>query len=136
HPALFTFLPATSVAAIFTGGGIPVADPAVHPQGRPARPGDVISLFGTGFGATQPPVAAGAIVEQAIWLKDPIRVFVDGIMLAPEDVLYAGLSPGSISGLYQFNIRLPQTVSAGDVEVIIEIGGIRTQPGVTIPVAR
>ncbi len=27
--------------------------------------------------------------------------------LASSDVLYAGLSPGSISGLYQFNVRIP-----------------------------
>ncbi|MCP5113823.1 MAG: hypothetical protein GY953_23575 [bacterium] len=128
HPGLFTFPFSTSVAAIFPQTGVPVTEE------NPISPGAVVSLFGTGFGATDPPFAAGAIVDRVAWLRDPIRVFVDGIMLPPEDVLYAGLSPGSISGLYQFNIRIPLTVSAGNVSVEIEIGGVRTQAGVTLPV--
>jgi uncharacterized protein (TIGR03437 family) len=49
-------------------------------------------------------------------------------------VLYAGLSPGSISGLYQFNVRIPAGTPSGNVPVTIAIGGISTQSGVTIPV--
>jgi uncharacterized protein (TIGR03437 family) len=49
-------------------------------------------------------------------------------------VLYAGLAPQAISGLYQFNLRIPINVPSGDIEVVITIGGHRTQMGTTIPI--
>jgi uncharacterized protein (TIGR03437 family) len=55
-------------------------------------------------------------------------------MLASSDILYAGLSPGSISGLYQFNVKIPSTTPSGDVPVTITIGGFQTQSGATIPI--
>jgi len=54
--------------------------------------------------------------------------------LTPQDVLYAGLSPGSINGLYQFNVRVPASAPDGDVPASIAIGGFQTQSGTTIPV--
>jgi uncharacterized protein (TIGR03437 family) len=54
--------------------------------------------------------------------------------LAQDDIIYAGLSPGSISGLYQINVRVPVTTPDGDIPVEVEIGGMRTQPGAFIPV--
>ena len=36
----------------------------------------------------------------------PVTVTIGGTTLAASDVLYAGLSPGSITGLYQFNVRI------------------------------
>jgi uncharacterized protein (TIGR03437 family) len=67
-------------------------------------------------------------------LSNSITVTMGGTTLAPSDVLYAGLSPGSISGLYQFNIRIPSTGSTGEVPVTISIGGSETQAGATIPI--
>ena len=61
---------------------------------------------------------------------------IGGITLGPDDVPYAGLSPGSVSGLYQFNVRIPATVSDGDLPVVIRVGGVATQDGATIPVRR
>lgn len=133
-PAFFTFLPSSSIAAIFSGTNIPVANPSVHPAGRPAKPGDVISLFGTGFGPTEPVYQAGEIPPAAANLRDPYRITIGGAPLAPADILYAGIAPRSISGLYQFNVRIPATAGAGDLPVVVEIGGVRTQDGATIPV--
>jgi len=48
--------------------------------------------------------------------------------------LYAGLAPHAISGLYQFNLRIPTGVRNGNAEVVITIGGQRTQLGATIPI--
>jgi uncharacterized protein (TIGR03437 family) len=53
-----------------------------------------------------------------------------------SDILYAGLSPQSISGLAQFNVRLPQSLPDGDLPVLISIGGSPSSSGTTIPVAR
>ncbi|MCW5978435.1 MAG: hypothetical protein KIT09_10175 [Bryobacteraceae bacterium] len=133
-PAFFMFLPSTSIAAVFGGANIPVADPSVHPAGRPARSGDIISLYGTGFGPTEPAYEDGEIPPANAVLREPYRITIGGVTLAASDILYAGLAPQSISGLYQFNVRVPAGVGPGDVPVSIEIGGVRTAEPATIPV--
>ncbi len=56
-------------------------------------------------------------------------------MLAAADVTYAGLAPGLISGLYQFNIRIPMGVATGSVPVVATMGGVRSQTlGGVIPI--
>ena len=105
-------------------------------SGRPAKPGEVVSLYGTGFGATNPSVPAGQLASGVASITTPITVAIGGATLSSSDVLYAGLSPGSISGLYQFNVRIPASASDGDLPVIITIGGVQTQTGATIPVQR
>jgi uncharacterized protein (TIGR03437 family) len=44
-------------------------------------------------------------------------------------VLFAGLAPGFV-GLYQVNAVVPQV--SGPVEVIVNAGGFRSRPGVTL----
>ena len=133
-PAFFLFPNSMSIAAEFANSGNLVANPSVVPTGTPAKRGDIISLFGTGFGDTNPSVGAGQLDAGVAGVTSPITVSIGGVTLAPSDVLYAGLSPGSISGLYQFNVRVPMTVQSGDVPVVITIGGVQTQSGATIPV--
>lgn len=133
-PAFFVFGTTTSIAAQVAGTATIIANPAVVPGGRPARSGDLITLYGTGFGATNPPVATGALATGQATLTNPITVMIGGITLSSSDVLYAGLSPQSISGLYQFNVRVPAGLPNGDVPVVITIGGVQTQSGATIPI--
>ena len=133
-PAFFTFLPSSSIAAQFANSANIVARPSVVPGGTPAKPGDLVTLYGTGFGDTNPPIATGQLATGTSPLVNSISVSIGGIQLAPQDVLYAGLSPGSIGGLYQFNVRIPASASNGDLPVVITIGGMQTQTGATIPV--
>jgi uncharacterized protein (TIGR03437 family) len=49
-------------------------------------------------------------------------------------VEYCGLAPGAI-GFYQVNARLPKELAAGEHEVMLEIGGARSNV-VTLPVGR
>ena len=72
-----------------------------------ARPGDVILLFGTGFGATTPDFGPGELAD-----LDPanlplidvnITVELDGVALPSEAVLYAGAAP-DLLGMEQVNI--------------------------------
>ena len=91
----------------------------------------VVTLYGTGFGATSPPVAAGQIDTGVASTVDSVSVTIGGL---PATVLYAGLSPGSISGLYQINVQIPAGLPSGPAEVIATIGGIQSQPGVTITI--
>lgn len=136
-PAFFTFN-GRSIAALHSNFDI-VGDPSVirgdRPV-RPARPGDVVLLFGTGFGVSEPVFQAGELSFGQPRLRDPFTVTIGSVTLRAEDILYAGLSPSSISGLYQVNVRLPDSTPDGDLPVVVRIGGFQTQSGATILVRR
>ena len=133
-PAFFTVPGSKTIAAQIAGGSIPVADPALVPGGRPAMPGEIVTLYGTGFGDLNPAIAPGELAPGAAKLVNPITVKIGSATLSPQDVMYAGASPGSIGGLYQFNVRVPTSTPNGDAKVIITIGGLETQSDATIPV--
>ncbi|MCE5308034.1 MAG: PQQ-binding-like beta-propeller repeat protein [Acidobacteriales bacterium] len=114
---------------------------AVHPDGaylgkaglypaldfRPAKPGDTVMLFGTGFGTADPPTPTSDLVSQPGRLTNQVSVRIGG---SPAEVRWAGLvSPG----LYQFNVVVPN-VPDGDQEVIAEIAGFHTQAGAYITI--
>ncbi len=136
-PQLFAFN-GTSVAALIGNTAIPVAEPSVVASGRPAKPGEIISLFGTGFGPTNPVYQAGELASSTVLapIRDPLKISVGGTTLAASDVLFSGATPGLISGLYQINIRIPAATADGDIPVSVQIGGITSAAGTTIPVKR
>lgn len=129
-PAFFTFN-GTSIAAQFGGTANVVANGSVVQGGRPAKPGDIVTLYGTGFGPTNPPVDPGALATGITPTASPVTVMIGN---AQADVLYAGLSPQSISGLYQINVRIPTSTPDGDIPVIATVGGAQSQSGATIPI--
>ncbi len=133
-PAFFLFGTSNNIAAEVAGTGTIIADTSVVPGATAAQPGQIISLFGTGFGSTSPSVPAGQLDSGIANLTNPITVTIGSVTLSSGDVLYAGLAPGSISGLYQINVRIPASTPAGDIPVTITIGGFQTQSGATIPV--
>ena len=55
-------------------------------------------------------------------------ITIGGVMLAPADVLYAGVSPGYI-GLYQINLRVPAGVPSGNQPMVIKIGNNSSPAG-------
>jgi uncharacterized protein (TIGR03437 family) len=135
-PGLFTYGGTTSVTGRNASLGNQIlADPAVVPGGVFARPGDIVTLYGTGFGLTNPFYLPGQFSSGQAALLQPVTVTIAGITLAAEDVLYAGLSPDA-PGFYQFNIRVPGSAPDGPVSVSMSIGNVQTQAGVTIPVKR
>jgi uncharacterized protein (TIGR03437 family) len=133
-PAFFLYPNSTSIAAQIGGTGITVADPSVVPGGQSVKPGEIVTLYGTGFGDTNPLVPTGQLATGAAPLTNPITVTIGGTTLSPQDVEYAGASPAALCGLYQFNVRVPSSTPNGDIAVTISIGGVQTQSGVTIPV--
>ncbi|MBM3752813.1 MAG: hypothetical protein FJW38_02385 [Acidobacteria bacterium] len=132
-PAFFTF-GGKSIAAL-NAQGTPVAAAADVPGGVAARRGDVVSLYGTGFGLSEPVYQSGEIPTGAVSLRDRVTVTVGGTILAASDVLYAGLAPGNITGLQQINIRVPMSTAPGNVAISISVGGVSTPTaGAVIPV--
>jgi len=94
----------------------------------PAKPGETILLFGTGFGATKPPLPAGKLVTTAAPLANPVRVTVGGVVAT---VAFAGLSG---SGLDQVNVIIPPGLADGDAAVVATIAGSSTQTNLFITV--
>ena len=85
---------------------------------RPAKPGDTIFLYGVGFGATDPPLAAGTLATAADRLVAPLTISFDQ---TPATVSYAGHYP-TYTGLYLFALTVPD-VPAGDHQIIVKLNG-------------
>jgi uncharacterized protein (TIGR03437 family) len=94
----------------------------------PAKPGETILLFGTGFGATKPPLPAGKLVTTAAPLANSLRLTVGGIAAT---VAFAVLSG---SGLDQFNVTIPPGLADGDAGVSATVAGSTTQTNLFITV--
>ena len=85
---------------------------------RPARAGDVVTIYAIGCGPVAPDVAPGTIAQGVTALPNPLSFKFGGM---PAGLQYAGLAPGSV-GLYQFNVIVPSGVS-GDVPLAIDAQG-------------
>jgi uncharacterized protein (TIGR03437 family) len=97
--------------------------------GTPAKPGETIVLYGTGFGATQPATSAAALVPAPVPLANAqdLRMRIGGMDC---QILFAGLVA---PGLYQFNVVVPQ-LSDGDQSVVAELRGLLTSSNLLVPV--
>src|SRR5260370_21080838 len=88
---------------------------------RPAKPGDLLTIYGIGFGPVTPATAPGDIATQATNL-DTNATFLFGQTQAV--VPYQGLAP-SFVGLYQFNVKVPDNVAVGDSPLTVQLGAIK-----------
>ena len=98
----------------------------------PAKPGEVLILWATGFGATTPAVPAGVQVAGAAYLTNAPSVTVGGFA---AQVVGAALAPGA-AGLYQIAITLPASLPDGDLEVLAMADGFPSPSGVFITVQK
>ena len=86
----------------------------------PAKPGDVIILWATGFGPTMPPRRAAfqCPASGGLSTASAPTVTIDNI---PATVYGAALASGS-AGLYQIAIQVPSTLADGDWPIQATIG--------------
>ncbi len=98
----------------------------------PANPGDYLTLFATGFGATNPPFGPGELPNASAQITAPFTISFGGVTLDPSDILYVGVTQDA--GVYQANIRVPAGIPAGDQPLIITIGGAASPAGAYITV--
>ena len=127
-PAFFWMPGGTYVAAQhadYTYVGKPGLMAGVTTQ--PAKPGEVILLYGTGFGPTNPLLPSAQLVTTPAALANSVQVTIGGV---PAPVAYAGLVE---AGLYQFQVTVPN-VPGGDAAVAAQIGEVHTQTGVRITI--
>jgi uncharacterized protein (TIGR03437 family) len=97
----------------------------------PAKPGDILEIFGVGFGATNPSVAPGILATAAATTVGAPIVTVGGVT---AKVLYAGLAPG-YAGLYQVNLVVPVGVQNGNQPVAIQVNGASSPTGGFLAIA-
>jgi uncharacterized protein (TIGR03437 family) len=98
-----------------------------------AKPGDVIILWGTGFGPTFPAAPVGVSVPGSGGYSTAAAPTVT-IGNTPATVYGAALAPGS-AGLYQIAIQVPSTLADGNWPIQATIGGVTSPTGVVLSVA-
>jgi uncharacterized protein (TIGR03437 family) len=99
-----------------------------------AKPGDIVILWGTGFGPTTPTAAAGFQVPSDKTYSTSTVPTVT-INNTPAKVFGAALAPG-FAGLYQVAIQVPATLADGDWPIVATIGGVDSPPGVVLSVKK
>ena len=116
-------------AAVHLDGAL-VGRPSVLQGSRPATGGEIILVFGTGFGPSNPPQPSGMLIPST--LLDSLVTFTlgGGSQTLPQAA--ALISPG----LYQFNILVPTGLKSG-TDYLLQIGflgGAQSQQGVYLPI--
>jgi uncharacterized protein (TIGR03437 family) len=132
----FNLLANSHVAAIIlrpSGNGAfgtyDVVGPTGSSLGYPtvaAKAGDLVEVFGVGFGPTTPDVAAGRAFSGSATTKNPVQFIINGRTIVPD---FAGLSA---AGLYQFNLTIPAGLGTGDQPIQAVVSGVRTPVGAVI----
>jgi uncharacterized protein (TIGR03437 family) len=92
-------------------GAILKAGTTINATTTAVHPGDFIEIYGTGLGPTR------NVNNLDVTAISP-TIFVGGIPLKPA---YSGLAPGFV-GLYQIDVKLPDTLPIGTQGVILSVG--------------
>lgn len=123
---LFVTAVQTSPASPVTLLGKVGVDPRVV---RGVKPGEIILLYGTGFGPTNPAVDSSKVVSGApVLVTQPVIRFGETV----ADIKFGGLVA---SGLYQFNVVVPNLPN-GDVPLVAELGSVKSAATVLITIQR
>jgi uncharacterized protein (TIGR03437 family) len=127
---------APRIIQIGNSGVVVNADGSQTIGGRPSKPGEVITIYLVGLGATTSPATTGAAVAaQPLSVITPAPKVVIGSAFMGAivvDPIYVGLTPGVV-GLYQATLQLPHDIFEGDIQVAIEGDGYRSN-SVLIPI--
>jgi uncharacterized protein (TIGR03437 family) len=109
------------VVALFPDQSTYVLPPGAIPgvTSRRAQPGDVLTIYGVGFGAVTPAISAGQVVAEA----NSIPGFQIMFGSTTATTQYAGLAPSAI-GLYQFNVVVPNVPSSDTTPLSFSVAGV------------
>ena len=106
-------------------------DGTLNSPSNPATAGTVISLYATGAGPEDPPVADGQVIAAAPpQLRTTPHLYFslygascDPISEFETDALFAGGVTASVNGFIQIQVRLPDAIIAGDWNLLMKING-------------
>jgi uncharacterized protein (TIGR03437 family) len=126
-PSFFVFNGGPYVAATHANGAYLGPVSLYAGLTTPAKPGEIITLYGNGFGPTSVPVVSASITQSGT--LSPLPVIKIGGMTA--DVRFAGLVA---VGQYQFNVVVPTGLANGDQPITATYGGQTTQAGTLVTI--
>jgi uncharacterized protein (TIGR03437 family) len=108
-------------------------DGSQNSPSNPAAASSRVVVYATGAGESNPPGVDGQ-VSQAPSPK-PLAPVTVAIGRMDAEVLSVGGAPGSVGGLVRVCVRVPDGAASGDaVSLDMSVGGIGSQPGVTLAV--
>jgi uncharacterized protein (TIGR03437 family) len=108
------------------------ADYSMITTNAPANPGEIIVLYGTGLGATDPPPDPDGVIPLFPGqVTTAVQVLLNGTALDPSLIKYAGLTPGS-AGVYQVNVQLPNQLGSNP-QIQLSAGGQTSVANVLLP---
>jgi uncharacterized protein (TIGR03437 family) len=85
----------------------------------PAKPGDVLILWGTGFGPTTPATLPGYVTpSDQTYSTAPVTVTVNGVAAT----VYGTALASGFAGLYQVAIQVPASLGNGDWPIVATAG--------------
>jgi uncharacterized protein (TIGR03437 family) len=128
-PAFFMYNGTWAVATRNSDGAI-IGDPARVPGTVPAKPGDVLLIWGTGFGPTSPAFPDGSVPAGVLTATTVPSVTIGGV--APS---FVNAVINGFAGVYQVGVVVPN-VPDGDQKVVATSGGFASRSDVTIYVKR
>jgi uncharacterized protein (TIGR03437 family) len=99
--------------------------PNSSPATTPAKAGETIILYGTGFGPTSPAIATGIETDKIYQLSPTPTATIANL---PAQVTFAGLVP-PFTQVYQINVTIPQGVISGDASLVVNVNGTASAPG-------
>jgi uncharacterized protein (TIGR03437 family) len=124
-PTLPVNLPSPYAGIIIANSGGPAS------QTNPLLPGDIVNIYATGLGQTNPPMATGFAQIQPVRMAVTPSVTVGG---KPLDGVVAEVLQGMI-GQCRITAKVPTGLGTGDLPIVVEIGGKKSQAGLLVPVS-
>lgn len=97
------------------------SDYSVISATNPATQGEIIAIYLTGLGATNPAVGDGVAAPGKApfpLITGGLAIYVGGVQVPANQIYYAGLAP-TLAGLYQVNFKIPN-VPAGNVSLAVQ----------------
>lgn len=88
----------------------------------PAAPGEMIVLYGTGLGPTNPALIPGQMPRQATSLATLPQVSIGGTAATVSSAAVVPNAPG----VYQIKVQVPATAANGDQPVVVQVGGVNS----------
>ena len=100
----------------------------------PAQPGEIVVLFASGLGPTNPAAIPDQIPQQAasVTPMSNFSLWINGVAVDPQQILYAGVTP-MFAGLFQINLQLPANLPSNP-QIQVGYAGALSPPGRVLPV--
>ncbi len=100
------------------------ADGSGITQESPARRGEIVTVYGTGFGPTDPRIVDGFAVPDApaFPLADPVEILAGELVLQP---LWIGAAPGRVA-LNVFRLMVGPELPSGAVPLTLRVNGVES----------